>query len=66
MPSTISVIAKSGCIVPRENPAEPVITDNEPVQVVKTIYYQRLLADGSITIHDEKQQKQPQKKGGNK
>ncbi|HEX2955726.1 MAG TPA: hypothetical protein VHO70_02775 [Chitinispirillaceae bacterium] len=44
----ITVVAKSGCICPRENPREPVITDSEPVEVNESVYYSRLLADGSL------------------
>ena len=54
MGEKIKVVAKAGCVCPRENPREPIITDSEPVALIKTPYYTRLLADGSLRIYTEK------------
>jgi hypothetical protein len=62
MGQIISVIAKAGCICPRENPREPVITDIDVVPVIKSRYYTRLLADGSLHLVPEKPVKK--EKGG--
>jgi hypothetical protein len=48
---TVTVIAKPGCICPRENPRESLITDQDAVTVPATMYYTRLIADGSLIIY---------------
>lgn len=48
MGEKITVVAKPGRVCPRENPREPMITDTDPVSVTKSVYYIRLLADGSL------------------
>lgn len=68
---TITVIAMSGCTCPRERAGEPAITDSEPVTVKRTPFYTRLIADGSLRIHQEqkptrKNQDKTEKSGGNK
>jgi len=62
MEQMINVVAKKGCICPRENPREPVITDVDPVAVVKSRYYTRLLSDGSLCLMPVKSVKK--EKGG--
>jgi hypothetical protein len=58
---TITVIARPGCVCPRENPREPLITDSEAVTVPDTTYYTRLIADGSLLKVKPNEQKK--KKG---
>lgn len=66
---TINVIAKPGCICPREIPQESVISDREAVAVPETTYYTRLIADGSLkivrpAIEQKKKEATPPKKTG--
>jgi len=49
----IKVVAKNGCICPRERIGEPVITDAGPVEVKRTPFYTRLIRDGSLRIWQE-------------
>lgn len=69
----IKIIAKAGCICPRERIGEPVITDAEPVEVKRTPFYTRLILDGSLRIWQEpkapaqkKSSEKTEKTGGDK
>ncbi len=61
----MTVVAKAGRVCPRENPREPVITDNAPVLVPASVYYMRLVADGSLREIKVKEPK-PHKTGDSK
>jgi hypothetical protein len=46
---SITVLAREGCTCPRENGGRK-ITDTTPVTVPETLFYTRLIADGSLRI----------------
>ncbi|NLO90670.1 MAG: hypothetical protein GX410_01585 [Elusimicrobia bacterium] len=54
------VKAKPGGKVPMENKSRQYITDAKAVKVPDSVYYQRLVAEGSLVRESE-----PQKEGGN-
>jgi hypothetical protein len=56
----ITVVAKAGCVCPRERPGETFINDKEPAIVKNTPFYTRLIRDGSLRIWQ--QAKAPVKK----
>ncbi|MCL2689066.1 MAG: DUF2635 domain-containing protein [Chitinispirillia bacterium] len=47
---TLRVIAKEGCLCPRENRKDAPIDDKTPVEVDSTPYYIRRISDGSLVI----------------
>lgn len=55
----ILIKAKAGCVVPRQNPSEPYITDSEPVEVNYNERTRRLIADGSyVRVEQPKPKKE--------
>ena len=44
----MKVIAAQGTQCPKEGKPREYITDSEPVDVPETVYYNRLVADGSL------------------
>lgn len=44
----MKVIAAQGMLCPKEGSPRDYITDTEPVDVPETVYYQRLVNDGSL------------------
>lgn len=48
--NSLLVVAKAGAQCPRENRTEPHITDSVPVTVPDTVFYRRLIDDGSLRV----------------
>ncbi len=48
----MKVLAKPGAKCPMEHKPRAYITDSVPVDVPDSIYYRRLLADGSLILVD--------------
>jgi hypothetical protein len=42
------VVAKQGCVCPRQDHRDPPINDKIPAEVPDTAYYRRRIADGSL------------------
>lgn len=60
----IKVISQKGTKCPKENKPRQYITDIVPVEVPNSIYYRRLISDGSLVLVVEKEK--PSKKIFNK
>lgn len=50
----MKVIAKKGTKCPMEHNPREYIYDNVPVEVPNTMYYQRLLFEGSLVLYTKK------------
>lgn len=46
----MKVISRKGTQCPKENNPREYITDSKPVDVPETVYYQRLINDGSLSL----------------
>lgn len=62
----MKVQAKQGAKVPKEGKPREYITDSAPVDVPDTVYYRRLLAEGSLVeVREEPRPAKPAaRKGG--
>jgi hypothetical protein len=65
------VTTQSGTICPMEGKPRSYITDNIPTDVPDTMYYRRLIAEGSLILVDDKPQEpaakaSPKKEKGGK
>ena len=58
----MKVLAAQGARCPKEGKPREYITDDTPEEVPDTIYYRRLLADGSLVVSET----DTDKKGGKK
>jgi|DewCreStandDraft_5_1066085.scaffolds.fasta_scaffold03034_16 hypothetical protein len=54
----MKVVAKKGTRCPKENNPREYIDDTHPVDVPESIYYQRLVQEGSLVIFQQKQKEE--------